>query len=644
MATVYEYSAVNFKSGLISTFTDESNFSYAYGTLFKLTAGLKVSYSYNPSVEEIFYHLDFGSILDNPINSWVIQNHADVVIQDYANIAIIDLIYPGSISGNYLDHGFIGDTEGVGHENWGRIRYEQNIFSFGDVRLASSTSFRVKKHYVGTGQVFEFGKAYTRLIAPWIVSGTVRLLGGANTRRVPEYSSNGILQFRSATGVARIRQHTGSGTIFPQSFVSNTQTKVYNTGGLFKIDNAAQLVISRSYLAEGTLPTISSTQTNKVYSYVGSGSLLSFSKKDERVLYSYSISSIDEFQRKDFGYVLYTADFWIIAEHADVVIQDYATARIVDLTNTSIAIDYIDYGLVSKNSISSIDWRYITETSSRYPFGIGKITGSAKAVFTPSWVGSGTIKVSGTGRGRQKPLWISFGTVVVGGKAKPNFSLSHIGSGSLFGIGGGSSIRSYGYQSSGSLYAFAGAAEAVGFNPPAIAADIKLHGEAKCSFAPNWNGSGQINVDGFISLCATNSYRGEGCLFQLGNRERERATYSYNVSSIVDYNHYDYGNVQDAIINSWIIQDHANVVIEDYSNILLLDLVTGVVGSQANYTDYGYINDIYPTVIDDYEYIIPNITRYPFGVGRLISNTTTASSPSYSGFGTIKVIDKVIEK
>ena len=64
-----------------------------------------LSYSYNPTIGDPFYYHDYGLVSADPIDSWVIANHADVVIQDHANDRIVDLVYTGPTTSAYVDYG-----------------------------------------------------------------------------------------------------------------------------------------------------------------------------------------------------------------------------------------------------------------------------------------------------------------------------------------------------------------------------------------------------------------------------------------------------------------------------------------------------------------------------------------------------------
>ena len=142
-----------------------------------------LSYSYSPSTGDPFYYIDYGSVAQPPIDSWVIANHANETIQSLANDRIIDLVYSGT--GNYIDLGSINEIQAVSTDDWGLITTSSDVFSFGTLKLVSLPTWSVHKVWVGTGQIWERGRAITRLIAPYQASGTLRLSGLSTTFYVP---------------------------------------------------------------------------------------------------------------------------------------------------------------------------------------------------------------------------------------------------------------------------------------------------------------------------------------------------------------------------------------------------------------------------------------------------------------------------
>ncbi|AOV59077.1 hypothetical protein BOW87_gp164 [Synechococcus phage S-CAM3] len=126
-----------------------------------------------------------------------------------------------------IDHGSVTEPT-TGQEDWGDMRYDQQTrFPFGVVRLASSTTFVVKKVFVGSGQIFELGEAFTRLQAPWIVEGTISLRGEANAAFLYRYDASGIQYVYGDAAPSYSTQYNGSGSLFSGSFTGEAKATVY---------------------------------------------------------------------------------------------------------------------------------------------------------------------------------------------------------------------------------------------------------------------------------------------------------------------------------------------------------------------------------------------------------------------------------
>ena len=188
-----------------------------------------LSYSYNPSIGDPFYYLDFGSVADPTIDSWVIANHANVTIQSIANDRIVDLVYSGGTTGNYIDHGLVSEIEAVTQDDWGLITVSSDIFSFGTFKLSSLATWSVHKVWVGTGQIWERGRAITRLIAPYHASGTLRVSGAAGTFYVPSIATDGVLPLRSFTTINTLKHQLGSGSLkkFEVEFIGEKTIEIH---------------------------------------------------------------------------------------------------------------------------------------------------------------------------------------------------------------------------------------------------------------------------------------------------------------------------------------------------------------------------------------------------------------------------------
>ena len=395
-----------------------------------------------------------------------------------------------------------------------------------------------------------------------------------------------------------------------------------------------------NWVGSGVLFNFSTTTFKQTYDYVGEGTLFGFSSTEERVVWDYNNSSIDYFTYENFGSVAESPiESITIQSIANETIQSRANERIIDLVvagSTSGA--FLDFGTILTDgeqtpSTVGLDWGHILTNQTDYPFGLFPISGTAKQVFTPNFVGSGGLFAFVNGRGRTKPRWIAFVNIGIFGASKTNFSLLHEGSGSLFSINNADDSRSYAYRGSGALYAFSGAAEAVGFNPPEDTAILPLQGAAGVAFAPNWIAEGTVKTEGAAVERQTDHYKGSGTLFNF-ETALEKITYHYSSTSNDIFQYRNYGSVADQPIESITIQSIANETIESRKDDRIIDLVVGG-STSGSYLDYGPIlldgEDAPETVREDYGSIMESISRY--AMGDLLVHGTAAVRREFSYVG-----------
>ena len=395
-----------------------------------------------------------------------------------------------------------------------------------------------------------------------------------------------------------------------------------------------------NWVGSGILFNFSTTTFKQTYDYVGEGTLFGFSSTEERVVWDYNNSSIDYFTYENFGSVAESPiESITIQSIANETIQSRANERIIDLVvagSTSGA--FLDFGTILTDgeqtpSTVGLDWGHILTNQTDYPFGLFPISGTAKQVFTPNFVGSGGLFAFVNGRGRTKPRWIAFVNIGIFGASKTNFSLLHEGSGSLFSINNADDSRSYAYRGSGALYAFSGAAEAVGFNPPEDTAILPLQGAAGVAFAPNWIAEGTVKTEGAAVERQTDHYKGSGTLFNF-ETALEKITYHYSSTSNDIFQYRNYGSVADQPIESITIQSIANETIESRKDDRIIDLVVGG-STSGSYLDYGPIlldgEDAPETVREDYGSIMESISRY--AMGDLLVHGTAAVRREFSYVG-----------
>ena len=603
-----------------------------------------LSYSYNPSTGDPFYYLDYGSVAELPIDSWVIADHANETIQSLANDRIIDLVNSGT--GNYVDLGSINEIQAVSQDDWGLITTSSDVFSFGTFKLVSLPTWSVHKVWVGTGQIWERGRAITRLIAPYQASGTLRLSGLSTTFYVPSIATDGILPFRSFATQRTLVHELGTGSL--KKFSGSAEAVTFNSEErqlLFSVNGNSDTRFTSNLDGSGIVSVDGTLDERYTPAYIGTGRLPSVSSLDERRTYNYDGVSHDLFVYKDFGSITSPViDSWVIQNHANETIQSLANDRIIDLVNSTTGGQYLDFQSIlidGQDPLETVveDWEYIWQgDGSRYAMGLWSLKGTAKQNFVPNWNGSGTLFGFGNGIGRVKPRWIAFVNVEISGAAKTNFSLLANGGGHLFTLSNGEQRRTFGYEGTGSISTISGASESVSFNPEDRQLLFNISGIGHEIFTPNWNGSGTIPFTGHLTERQTDHWQGSGSLFNFSGGQ-ENVVYDYNPLSHAIFEKRDFGSISSPVIDSWVIASHANETIQSLANDKIIDLVYSTTTGQ--YLDFQSIlidgQDAPETVREDWEYIWQGTTRYAFGDLTISGAAKTNFSLSHIGSGDIKV-------
>ena len=83
-----------------------------------------------------------------------------------------------------------------------------------------------------------------------------------------------------------------------------------------------------------------------VFSYAGTGRMPQFVAYEALgvISYSYTASVLNEFIKLDFGSI--GLAYWVIADHANKVIQDYKDDQIINLTEDGGVVSQFDYGSI----------------------------------------------------------------------------------------------------------------------------------------------------------------------------------------------------------------------------------------------------------------------------------------------------------
>ena len=201
-----------------------------------------------------------------------------------------------------------------------------------------------------------------------------------------------------------------------------------------------------------------------VFSYAGTGRMPQFVAVKALGLISYSYTSAieEQFLYLDFGAL--GRAYWVIADHATKVIQDYKDDQIVDLVESGGPLNQLDYGSIAEvEAYATDDWGEITVTSNIQAMGRTHFHSLTTWSVIKTWVGTGTVwEMDGGTRYRLDAPWIGSGT-----------------------------LRPYG--SANTHYV------------PAIATEglLPLRSDTKVAYAPNWNAFGTLFSGSFAGEAVT---------------------------------------------------------------------------------------------------------------------------------------------
>ena len=626
----------------ISTTTFKQTYDYVgEGTLFSVSSTEEaIVWDYNNSSIDYFTYENFGSVSEAPINSITIQSIANETIESRANERIIDLIVPGSSVGSFLDFGTIL-TDGeqtpstVGLE-WGEILTNQTDYPFGLFPIGGTAKQVFTPNFIGSGVLFAFGEGRGRTKPRWIAFVNIGISGVAKTNFSLLHKGSGNLFSFNSSEDSRAYVYSGSGALYAISGASESIGADYpDSTALLPLAGAARVSVRPNWNGSGVATLTGASVERQTDHYKGSGTLFNFETAGESIAYHYSSTSNDIFEYRNYGSVGEAPINSItIQSIANETIESRKDERIIDLIVAGSSVgQFLDSGFIlldGEDSPETIreDYGSITESISRYAMGDFLVGGKAETARSRNYIGSGNITIDVNSVIRVEPKWIGFIVLDVTGDVEDSVTKTFTGSGDLFNFVSSDEKRTFGYQSTGTLYAVNGAAEVFGANPPDITTDLQVSGSASVAFVPNWNGSGTVTIFGQLVERAAVNPPARGSLFGFSNADDRRA-YSYNESSTDLYVDVDYGFVASAVIDSWVIADHASKVIEDYKDDKLFDLVESGGG---DFIDYGFIetanlaglpgaNNL-PDATEDYGTIIdPLYERSIYPMGHLFKIT-----------------------
>ena len=601
------------------------------GTLFNFeTGGERITYHYSSESNVLFTPLDYGSVASTPINSITIQSIANETIQSRANERIIDLVVSGSVSGSFFDYGFIlqdgQDAPETVTDDYEFITETISRYAMGDLLFNGSASVRRFFSYVGKGDLFAFIEGRGRTKPRWIANVNIEVSGKGEDAVSRTYVGKGNLFNFETAEEKRTFGYEGQGTLSTSGESSVAFERAPYIGNvLFDVSGDTRIAFVPNWNGEGLVTIDVDHVERTAFSEVGSGVLFDMGNLVERRTYHYSSTSDAIFTPLDYGSVASNPiDSITIQSIANDTIESRKDQRIVDLVTTgSTSGSYFDYGSVTDFAPSiTDDYEFITETVTRYAMGGPQIKGAAHTNFVPVYVASGTITINISTIVRVLPRWIAFVPIEFTGAATDTFTKAFKGSGIIPLPVSTTDTRSFAYEGRGELFAINGGEEAFTFDYPKPDHDLVIRGNADVAYVPNWNGSGTATITGQVGERVAYDQPGTGFLFNFSNAI-DRRTYHYNSSSVDLLNRISYGSVASPVIDSWIIADHANKVIEDYKDSFLTDLVNSGGG---DYFDYGFLelpnvaglpNFNAPDATEDYQFIRDpelDASRYPFGV------------------------------
>ena len=601
------------------------------GTLFNFeTGGERITYHYSSESNVLFTPLDYGSVASTPINSITIQSIANETIQSRANERIIDLVVSGSVSGSFFDYGFIlqdgQDAPETVTDDYEFITETISRYAMGDLLFNGSASVRRFFSYVGKGDLFAFIEGRGRTKPRWIANVNIEVSGKGEDAVSRTYVGKGNLFNFETAEEKRTFGYEGQGTLSTSGESSVAFERAPYIGNvLFDVSGDTRIAFVPNWNGEGLVTIDVDHVERTTFSEVGSGVLFDMGNLVERRTYHYSSTSDAIFTPLDYGSVASNPiDSITIQSIANDTIESRKDQRIVDLVTTgSTSGSYFDYGSVTDFAPSiTDDYEFITETVTRYAMGGPQIKGAAHTNFVPVYVASGTITIDINTIVRVLPRWIAFVPIEFTGAATDTFTKAFKGSGIIPLPVSTTDTRSFAYEGKGELFAINGGEEAFTFDYPKPDHDLVIRGNADVAYVPNWNGSGTATITGQVGERVAYDQPGTGFLFNFSNAI-DRRTYHYNSSSVDLLNRISYGSVASPVIDSWIIADHANKVIEDYKDSFLTDLVNSGGG---DYFDYGFLelpnvaglpNFNAPDATEDYQFIRDpelDASRYPFGV------------------------------
>ena len=669
---------------------------YGSGTLPALNGQVeRRTYSYNTSAVVPFNYLDFGTI---PLQTYqhITSNQTlsgvstgSVVLVDPGVTATVDPQYqvalPLGTPQNTIEYSpiTIGKTT---NEDWGFINITGTKYPFGVTRLKSETLINFVPNYVTQGDIYITGDARARTNPIWFSFIQIEVSGAAITNFSLLHPGSGNLFSIGGGETVRSRSYVGSGTLF--NFVSSEEKIAtdYIGGGGIKFSGDTRVSFAPNWFGEGTVK-VDGTPTKLLRTFaqneVGNLFTMSGDGYHERRTYDYNDSSIVFFDYENFGFIPSTASIQSIT--SSQILSGVSTDPVVRIENGVTAVvdpqfqciinantvptRLFDHGTITEGYSGNIDYGFINQTVTNYPFGKFLLVSDTVTNFSLGHFTSGGITLDGTARARVNPQWFAEIQIEVNGGEQYSLTKTHVGIGTLFNFVSTTDRRAFAYEGEGQIFAISGAAESVTFNKDEQQMLFSIGGVSTNSFTPNWNGTARAEIFGTAEpVLRTFGYQTEGTLFAISGLV-ERRTYHYNLSSINYHQYRDYaglpasgsittittsqdlsGSAPTSIIQIGVPGAGVVGTIPDGDTFTIDPTIGSIVNT---FIDCGLITspNNERTVREDYGFtsvpssIRTKVTEYPFGhLARFVSSTTTPFSIANYVGGEFRIFGEGLDK
>ena len=484
----------------------------------------------------------------------------------------------------------------------------------------------------------------------------------------------------------RSRSYVGSGTLF--NFVSSEEKIAtdYIGGGGIKFSGDTRVSFAPNWFGEGTVK-VDGTPTKLLRTFtqneVGNLFTMSGDGYHERRTYDYNDSSIVFFDYENFGFIPSTASIQSIT--SSQILSGVSTDPVVRIENGVTAVvdpqfqciinantvptRLFDHGTITEGYSGNIDYGFINQTVTNYPFGKFLLVSDTVTNFSLGHFTSGGITLDGTARARVNPQWFAEIQIEVNGGEQYSLTKTHVGIGTLFNFVSTTDRRAFAYEGEGQIFAISGAAESVTFNKDEQQMLFSIGGVSTNSFTPNWNGTARAEIFGTAEpVLRTFGYQTEGTLFAISGLV-ERRTYHYNLSSINYHQYRDYaglpasgsittittsqdlsGSAPTSIIQIGVPGAGVVGTIPDGDTFTIDPTIGSIVNT---FIDCGLITspNNERTVREDYGFtsvpssIRTKVTEYPFGhIARFVSSTTTPFSIANYVGGEFRIFGEGLDK